>query len=194
MSKKIIGVAACLMLLLFSAPSPAQVELKPAIGLTFAGVSKDPQGGDAKAQVGWQFGGTALFGKKLYGEIGAFYTKKVTEITFTTTKLSLSGVHGFRIPAMVGYHLLGSEKGLLGLRVFGGGALFLVTSVNGEGLSKDDLESPTYGVFAGAGLDLGIFFLDAKYEWSLTDVSSLRSVDIGKGRAFYPTAGIRLPF
>lgn len=194
MSKKIVGAAVCLMLLLFSAPSPAQVELKPAIGLTLADVSKDPQNGEAKAQAGWQFGGTALFGKKLYGEAGVFYTKKSTEITSTITKDKLSGITGLRIPAMIGYHLLGGEDGSLALRVFGGGALFLVTSVDAEGFSKDDFESPTYGIFAGAGLDLGIFFLDAKYEWSLTDVSKLSTVDVGKSRSFYPSAGIRIPF
>ena len=87
-----------------------------------------------------------------------------------------------------------AAKDALGLRVFGGGSAFLVTGVTGEGLSKDDFESPTYGVFAGAGLDFLMFFIDVKYEWSLTDVSKLSTVDIGQSRSLFATAGVRIPF
>jgi hypothetical protein len=83
---------------------------------------------------------------------------------------------------------------MLGIRIFGGGALFMVTSVDAPGLTKDDLESPTFGVFAGAGVDIAIVFVDLKYEWSLTDVSKLSTVDIGQGRSFFVNAGVRLPF
>jgi hypothetical protein len=188
------AVAASIALLLFAAQTRGQVELKPAVGLTFTTTSKDPLGGEAKGQVGWQIGGTVLFGEKLYGETGLFYAKKSTEFTSATTNFNFeSGITGLRIPALLGYHLLGSEKDMLGLRIFGGGTLFLVTSVDAQGMSKDDFESPTFGVFAGAGLDIAIFFLDIKYEWSLTDVSTLSTVDIGKSRSLFANAGIRLP-
>ena len=61
-----------LALLVATSSASAQVELKPTIGLTFSGFSKDPQGGEAKAQEGWQFGGSILFGKKVYFEPGVF--------------------------------------------------------------------------------------------------------------------------
>jgi hypothetical protein len=175
----------------------AQVELKPAVGINFSTVSKDPQGGEAKGQVGWQIGGTVAFGEKLYGEAGAFYAEKSTEFTssqaasFSSFESSIKGV---RIPALVGYRLFGDQKEMLGIRIFGGGALFMVTSVDAPGLTKDDLESPTFGVFAGAGVDIAIVFVDLKYEWSLTDVSKLSTVDIGQGRSFFVNAGVRLPF
>jgi hypothetical protein len=183
--------------LLFLTVSTAysQLELKPGIGINFTSVSKDPAGGEAKAQVGWQIGGTVLYGEKFYGEGGVFYTKKSTEFTSSTTNFNVeSGISGFRIPAMIGYHLIGEEKGSVGLRVFGGGSVFIVTSVTGEGLSKDDFESPTFGVFAGAGIDFLMFFLDVKYEWSVTDVSKLSTVDIGQSRSLFATAGVRIPF
>ena len=193
-----IVAAAVFSLVLFvlaTAPAYSQLELKPGIGINFTGVSKDPQGGESKAQVGWQIGGTVLYGKKFYGEGGVFYAKKSTEFTSTTANLNFeTGISGLRIPAMIGYHLLGEEKGAFALRIFGGGSAFIVTSVTGEGLSKDDFESPTWGVFAGAGVDFLMFFVDLKYEWSLTDVSKLSTVDIGKSRSIFATAGIRMPF
>lgn len=90
--------------------------------------------------------------------------------------------------------VLGDQKDQFALRVFGGGSAFIVTSVNAPGASKDDFTSPTWGVFAGAGLDIFMFFLDIQYEWSLSDVSSLSTLDIGKSRSFIANAGIRLAF
>jgi hypothetical protein len=93
---------------------------------------------------------------------------------------------------MVGYHLLGKETGMTGLRAFGGASVFILTSVSAEGLTKDDFTSPTYGVFLGAGIDIAMFFVDLKYEWSLSDVVSISSIDVGQSRTFYINGGIRL--
>jgi hypothetical protein len=196
MSRLLLFAVTCISLLTTTQQSHAQVELKPTIGVTFTGVSEDPAGGEAKGQVGWHIGGTALFGDKLYGEAGLLYTVKSTEFTAAddVESLEFDGIKGFRIPAMVGYHLIGREKGLLNLRAFGGLAAFFVTSVDAEGLDTDDFESPTFGVFAGAGIDILIAFVDVKYEWSLTDVTAVDDFDLGKSRSFYASAGIRIPF
>ena len=173
--------------------SQAQLELKPTVGINFTDFSKDPETGEASARLAWQLGGTVSYGEKFYGEGGAFWVQKSNEISENSTdakfKTDLSGI---RIPVLVGYHLLGKETGLVGLRAFGGGSVFILTSVSAEGLSKDDFTSPAYGVFAGAGLDVAIFFLDLKYEWSLSDVVSISSFDIGKTRSLFINTGIRI--
>jgi hypothetical protein len=195
MSRIAPAVFACLAVLLFPGQGRAQLELKPAIGLTFTDVSEDPAGGEAQGRVGWQLGGTVAYGKKLYGEAGAFYAEKSTEFTSSSPDPDLTTkISGIRIPALVGYHLLGSEKSPFGLRLFGGGSIFIVTGVDAPGLSKDDFESPTYGVFAGVGIDITIVFVDLKYEWSLTDVGSASTIDVGQSRSFYANAGVRIPF
>jgi hypothetical protein len=187
--------AALLLALLLGAAPASAFELKPAIGITFTDVSNDPANGTASGKAGWQLGGTVLFGEKLYFEAGAFYAQKSTDITSSTPSgaVDLSSITGVRIPAMIGFHLIGEPKSEFALRLFGGGSAFIVTSVSASGLTKSDFESPTWGVFAGAGVDFLFLFLDLKYEWSLTNVSSLSTVDVGSARSFYLNAGVKIP-
>jgi len=188
-------VAVLLLALLVTGQACAQAELKPGIGITLSDVSKNPVNGKVTSQLGWQLGGSVLFGQKFYGEGGIFYATKSTAFSVTSTNLEFENdFNGVRIPVALGYHLLGDQNDQVALRVFGGGSAFIVTSVSAPGMSKDDFTSPTWGVFAGAGLDISMFFLDLQYEWSVSDVSSLSTVDIGKSRSFIANAGIRLPF
>lgn len=195
----------------------AQVALKPAVGFNLSNVSKDPASGEVKGQMAWQAGASVLIGRKFYIEPGVFYVKKNTEYTgffgpeFSMASTTNSPVYalsnetvgyddfnfnltGVRIPVTVGLSLLGNESSLIGLRVFGGGSMFIVTNVDHPVLEKKDFNSPTWGVYAGAGLDIWIFFLDLKYEWSLTDATSIESFDIGKYRSFYTNLGVRIRF
>ncbi len=168
-------------------------ELKPAVGLSWTGVSKDPASGDTQAKLGWQIGGTVLLGEKLYFEGGAFYAKKSTDITAVSASQSIDfkGVSGVRIPAMIGYRFGGGAESLA-LRIFGGGSAFIVTSVDVEGLSKSDFESPTYGLFAGAGLDFLFLFTDLAFEWSVTDVAKTSTIDVGQSKSLFLNVGVRL--
>ena len=188
-------VAVLVLGLVVAGQACAQAELKPAIGITFSEMSKNPTNGEVTGQVGWQIGGSILAGQKFYIEGGVFYATKNTAFTESRSKLEFTNdINGLRIPVALGFHLIGAQKDQFSLRIFGGGSAFIVTSVSIPGASKDDFTSPTWGVFAGAGLDILIFFVDVQYEWSLSDVSSLNTVDIGKGRAFFANAGIRLAF
>ena len=185
-----------LIVLFMAIAAYSQVELKPAIGINVSNVSKDPDTGNATGQVGYQVGASVLIGEKFYIDPGIFYVKKSTQFVEEGTsveelKLDMSGI---RIPVAVGYHLLGNEESLAALRILGGGSAFFVTGVDAEGANKDDFKSPTWGLFAGAGLDIWILFLDVKYEWSLTDVSSVTDFDIGKYRSFYSNLGVRIKF
>lgn len=173
-----------------------QIEFKPTIGVNFTDVSKDPASGEAKGRTGWQFGASAIIGRKFYVEPGVLFLQKTAEFTSATTEeLNFkSQLKGLRIPVAVGYHLLGSEESTAALRVFGGPSVFFLTGVDSGPLSKDDFESPTWGLFAGAGLDIWILFLDLQYEWSLTDVSGFTDFDVGKTRSFFINTGIRLAF
>jgi hypothetical protein len=171
----------------------AQLEIKPAIGINFTDFSQDPATGKTSAKVGWQLGGTVKAGDKFYGEGGIFWTYKSTEYKDEDTSLTFNTeLGGIRIPAMLGYHLIGSSGAGLGLRVFGGASVFIVTKVDALELTKEDFNTASWGVFLGAGLDISMFFVDLKYEWSLTDVSSVTSFNVGKSKSLFVNAGIRL--
>ena len=100
-------------------------------------------------------------------------------------------INGIRVPVAIGIKLLGSDS-TGGLRVFGGGSAFFLTGVGGD-FEKDDFEKAFWGVFAGVGIDFWKLFLDASYEWSLTNVQKdVQDVDVGKSRSIFINAGIRI--
>ena len=173
----------------------SQVVLKPTIGLNVTDISKNTSTGNFKGEVGWQIGASVVFGKKFYVEPGVFYqekSSKLEDLNNVTEDVKFN-LRGIRIPVSVGYKLIDDQKGLFGLRVFGGGSAFILTSVS-EG-DKSDYKSTAWGLFAGAGVDISMFFLDLQYEWSLTDVADdLSSADIGKTKSFFVNAGVKIPF
>jgi hypothetical protein len=178
---------------LFAGNVFSQVEVKPTLGLNFTSFSKDPSTGKSSAKVGWQLGASVAFGSKFYGEGGIFWVYKSNEFTEDATDNKLNReLSGIQIPVLVGVHLMGNEAGAAGLRAFGGLSTFILTKVNALDLTKDDFNTASYGIFLGAGLDIAIFFLDLKYEWSLTNVSSISSYDLGKSKSLFINAGVRL--
>ncbi len=168
----------------------AQATFKPAIGMSFNDFSS-VEGGETKAKVGANIGASIAFGKKFYVEPGVFYTSKSTEFTLKenpeTPNLNAT-IQGIRVPVAVGVGVLGNEDSFITLRAFGGGSGFFVTGT-GKDLKKDDTESPTWGVFAGAGFDFWIAFVEASYEWSLNN--SLKNIEVGNSRSFFVTLGLK---
>jgi hypothetical protein len=178
--------------ILFTSSAYSQFEIKPAIGINATNFSEDPTSGETSANIGWQLGGTISFGDKLYGEGGIFWTYKSNEYKSEdeTVKFNTE-MSGINIPVMVGYHLLGKGAGSFGLRAFGGASVLILTQVDALELTKDDFNKASWGVFLGAGLDFSILFLDVKYEWALTDVSSVNSFNVGKATTLFINAGVR---
>ena len=137
-------------LIIFVNQSYSQMEIKPAIGINFTGFSQDPENATSSAQLGWQLGGTVSFGDKLYGEGGIFWTYKANDISEMDTNITLStSLSGIRIPIIVGYHLIGNESSLVGLRAFGGASITIISNVDAEDLSKDDFTSPRNTPYVG---------------------------------------------
>ncbi len=175
-----------------------QMVIKPALGTNFTSFSSNPSVGSYKfparlSNLGARF---LLAGNSMWNQ-EFFYAKKSTDYDYDisganlTTKYSLSGVD---IPLAVGFSIIGGgqAKAPVGLRVFGGGSAFILTSVS-EG-SKSDYKSTTWGLFAGLGLDIAFLFLDVKYEWSLTNAQTNPTVvDIGEPMTLFINLGVRIP-
>ncbi|MBS2213602.1 PorT family protein [Carboxylicivirga mesophila] len=174
----------------------SQVTIKPGIGINITNWSKDPGGATTSGNVGWQIGGTVAFGEKLFFEPGLFYVEQSTEVDVIDSELPDNfkfdnKITSLRIPVNVGYSILGKEDGMFSLHVFGGPtASFVLDVKETELLSKDDHKSVNWGVQAGAGINLTMFYLDASYEWGLNEFLEDMDEKV-KLQGFYLTAGIK---
>ncbi len=89
-----------------------------------------------------------------------FGSHKSNKITENTTSVDFDAkLSGIRIPLMVGYHLLGKEKDVFGLRAFGGGSAYFLSTFTSNGVDVDDFKKAQYGVFLGVGADISLFLL-----------------------------------
>lgn len=187
--KLIYLAAACLTL--HANSTLAQLVIKPALGINFTDFSKDPGTGEYKSKLGYQVGGTVEIGKKLFFEPGIFWTHRSTEYTSTVSGAQNASydISGIRIPLGVGFTVLGSKESLINVRALGGFSGFFLTSV--KDFDKDDFNTANWGVYAGAGVDIMLFYLDFQYEWSLSKVGDASTVDVGKSRSVVINAGMR---
>jgi hypothetical protein len=168
--------------------------IKPTVGINFTDVVSNGDG-TANGRTGWQIGASVVFGEKIYIEPGIFYQSKSADfsssdnLTQPDLKADLKGI---RVPLALGYNIIGNSESTASLRLFGGPSAFFVTD-SGEGVNKDDINSPAWGVFAGAGLDIWILFVDVSYEWSVTDLqTNFTNIDFGKTNGLFANAGIRI--
>ncbi len=171
----------------------SQVTIKPGIGINITNWSKDPGGATTSGNVGWQIGGTVAFGEKLFFEPGLFYVEQSTEVDVIDSENFKfdNKITSLRIPVNVGYSIIGKEDGMFSLHVFGGPtASFVLDVKETELLSKDDHKSVNWGVQAGAGINLTMFYLDASYEWGLNEFLEDMDEKV-KLQGFYLTAGIK---
>jgi len=170
--------------LLFFSCLSAQT-IKPAIGMNFTDFSKNPVGGEYKAKVGYQVGGSVAWGSKWYVEPGIFYVGKSTEFSSSNGSLPDQDqltISGLRIPVAIGINLLGNGKSTIGVRGFGGVSGFFITSVSDD--FEDNVKKNNFGLFAGAGVDFWKLFVDVSYEWSLTNVQKdVNTIDVGNSRS-----------
>ena len=175
--------------------SYGQLSIKPTAGLNVSSATKNPESGEASGKVGYQFGASAIWGRKFYFEPGVYFQQINVEYTSESDEeLNFDKkTKGIRVPIQAGFHIIGDRASDINVRIFGGASGYFVTGVDGN-VEDDDIESPQWGVLAGAGVDLWLFFIDLKYEWSLTDITAVTQFDIGKTHAFYLNAGMRFRF
>ena len=168
--------------------------IKPGVGLNFTDVVANG-GGTASGRTGWQFGASVAFGQKIYVEPGIFYQSKSAEFSSSDNLIQpdlKADLKGIRVPFALGYNLIGNSASAASIRLFGGPSGFFVIDT-GEDIDKADINSPAWGVFAGAGLDIWILFVDVSYEWSVTDVqTSFTNIDFGKTNGLFANAGVRI--
>ena len=163
--------------------------IKPHVGINLTDVTIDNS--DVSGKAGVLAGLSVAFGKKFYFEPGLQYVAKSTEVVSSSNPNFPKGnydLKGFRVPVAVGINFLGNEKSTVTFHGFGGLSAYFITDDN----FNVDINKTNWGVFAGAGVDFWKLFVDASYEWSLSELSTdVDNIDIGKTRSLYINAGFR---
>jgi len=201
--KKILTVTVLAFLICFNAE--AQVEVKPTVGINLSNVNSTPSGTKTSAKMGYQFGGSLMFGDRLYLSPGIFYYQQVTQYVIegsnnsTTLITSDEKIAGVKIPVLLGYRLLDPVNDpLVNFRLFAGPSILFNTSNKfSEGLTNDDVnwKKNSWGAQVGAGIDVAFLFAEVGYEFGLSskyegDSASENFKDI-KHNTFVVNVGLR---
>lgn len=171
-------LTATLVALLIGFTAKAQLEIKPTAGINLSNVSTAPSGTKTSAKIGYQFGGSLMFGNRIYLSPGIYYFQQVTQYVIdnpdgsTTAITSNEKIAGVKIPVLLGYKFIDpSTDPLINFRVFAGPSInFNTTNKFSKGFGSDPIKwkKNTWGAQIGAGIDVSFLFIEAGYEFGLS--------------------------
>ena len=172
----------------------AQTIIKPAIGFNLTTFSSDIPTHEIDGRLGWQLGGTIAIGSEFYFEPGIFWVKNNWNLKEGGAKFK-NDISSLRIPAFVGWNVVGDPDDDRNFHIFAGPSAMIVTSTNSEvtGMSEDDFNKFIIGANVGAGISIGKIFVDVGYEWGLNNMYKDDENDT-KHRTLWVNAGFRLTF
>lgn len=180
-----------------AASAQAQLALRPYIGVNAHKLTKDFEDAAWKSSLGYQLGIDLQIGTKFYVQPGIQFefTKNSIVPDLEEMEIDFKRTH-LRIPVMVGY-AFGGVGSTFSARIFTGpNASILLSSETGEGIfdiNKEDLKNAVFGWNVGAGLDFSIVFIDAGYQFGLSEV--FKNFENGsKDHFYYANAGLRIRF
>ena len=181
----------------FVAGLSAQISIRPSFGFNATHLTNEGvEWNSTNQRIGYQFGVGLMVGEKLYFEPGIYWntiTKDLYNVNDPDKEAFKNTIKAIRVPAVIGYHILGDEDGIFDLRIFGGAGASFVTGVDSEtpDLEKSDFKSMLFDLNAGVGIDLWIFFIEWHYLHGLTPVFNEGAND-GKLQGFYINFGVRI--
>lgn len=189
------------LLVLINTYGMAQLELKPTVGINASRFNTDPKDSldQISGRIGWQFGGTLLYGKKWYIESGFFMLRQGHELQTVDQNSQVvffsNDIRSIYLPFMIGYHVAGNEEGLFGLRLFTGASIQAVTHIDSKvpDISMEDFRSPIWGISAGLGINFWLVFIDVSYQWDLTNTYANKPEDT-KNQILRVNLGARINF
>lgn len=184
----------CLFALVFvSSSAIAQFSIRPQVGVNFTSFSEELLDANWSSNVGYQIGADVQIGKKVYVQPGLNYqVSRLTfegaeEVQFTSSRLN--------IPVLVGLKLFEENSSAFGARLFTGPNIALHTSEDIDdalqGLASEDFNTAQFSGLAGAGLDIGILFVDLVYKFGVSSYIDTGNQDT-RVNVFMLNAGIRL--
>ena len=156
----------------------AQIRINPQVGISASSLSTDPEGAEASARFGYQFGAYLRIGDRLFFQPGIFWQRSGTELR-TASEVDLSTIKDeVDLDALfasigAGYRVLDTNP--FAVRVSGAlaGTAIMNVRENLLGLDTDNFNVILLGLPVGLGVDiLNLISVDASYEFGLTNVFS----------------------
>ncbi len=187
MTKKLFFIAAILSLATFaSAQDRISLGLKTGFNSTKMNLSNVPSGSDIKSEAkgGFLFG---AYGKlRLIGNLSIqpelYYAKKTTQMAISEGDVqypnSDNTFHTWDVPILANLQLLDLEV----VKVYGiaGHVASFIANTTTDLPEWDEFKSTNWTLQAGGGIEVWRLTADVRYEWGLSDISDLTSLDIGQ--------------
>ena len=189
-------------LALAAAGAMAQTQFNPQIGLTMQNLTETPDGTEAKLTAGWQVGADIRFGDAFYIAPGIHFARSATVLAVqvgdsVSTEIEDNLIRSYlKLRTLVGYKLINEDE--FKLRIQAGPSYDLLLSVQDKDDTFDwdkdrDLNSGTWNLDAGLGLDIAIFTVEAGAQYGLSNVfkddGELKEFD-SKFMTWYLTVGL----
>lgn len=194
MKKQILALAAAILAVSFA---QAQFALRPYVGINSHNLTEDFDDAEWKSKIGYQLGVDFQIGNKFYVQPGVQleFARNSIGIDTLAGEIKFERTH-LRVPVMVGYSF-GEVDGDFAARIFTGPNAVIVFSTSSDdgffNITKDDLKKAVFGWNVGVGLDISIIFIDAGYQFGLSEV--FENFDNGsRDNFFYANAGVRIRF
>jgi len=181
----------------------AQIAANAGAGFNFTKLKTNGIDWVSESRIGYQAGISSTLGNIFYLEPGLFYIANYADLIYVGDDNGIT--HGItydyhtsylRIPLFAGYHLAGNaENSFFDIRVFAGPTVsFLLSADEVGGLQKDEFNKVNWGLDAGVGFCVWIFYCNMGYEWGLSKTYTSEKVGNANSEIFWVNVGARFRF
>ncbi len=170
----------------------------PMVGLHAANFEADFKNNEATGRSGWNAGlDFRAHVNRLFIQPGVHYFSTSLDLTSKDSldNVSLTSgprIHSLKVPLLAGLYLTKARDAFLKFNIRGGIVGNYVMSVDQAADSdfrKENLETYTYGLNAGIGIELGLITIDISHEWGMN--SMFKDADV-KNNLLRATLGVKL--
>ncbi len=170
----------------------------PRVGLHAANFEADFKNNEATGRSGWNAGlDFRAHVNRLFIQPGVHYFNTSLDLTSKDSldNVSLTSgpkIHSLKVPLLAGLYLTKARDAFLKFNIRGGIVGNYVMSVDKAADSdfrKENLETYTYGLNAGIGIELGLITIDISHEWGMN--SMFKDADV-KNNLLRATLGVKL--
>ncbi len=170
----------------------------PMVGLHAANFEADFKNNEATGRSGWNAGlDFRAHVNRLFIQPGVHYFNTSLDLSSKDSldNVSLTSgprIHSLKVPLLAGLYLTKAREAFLKFNIRGGIVGNYVISVDQAADSdfrKENLETFTYGLNAGIGIELGLITIDISHEWGMN--SMFKDADV-KNNLLRATLGVKL--